>query len=245
VTTEREKRRTAALELIRSNIEKSGYHVYLVAQRVVPRFAYTIGLSRRVGAEIVLAGAIYYMAEEVLSIISAAADALEADRARRDFAIDGLGRFSLRDAHESWTGTMMIGALDYYNETMIRGLQVVPDADHWTRDIPDLGRPRSPDAEPVWQWLSVDWGYPVPAESTAVTNLAALRGEPIKEAARWEEGQWEMFTGPGTDFPKSEIRIVPLGTLLALDHQLVPVTELEIGEGILRDNADDPWREWQ
>jgi hypothetical protein len=53
--------RAKALDLIKRNIEKSGFHIYLVAGGGrTPRFVYTIGLRESLGAELVLAGALYY-----------------------------------------------------------------------------------------------------------------------------------------------------------------------------------------
>jgi hypothetical protein len=66
---------------------------------------------------------------------------------------------------------------------------VVPEPAYWTVDIPDMRKPWSVAEEPVWQWKEVPWTLPVPSTSTVVTDLAALRGERITEAARWEEDQ--------------------------------------------------------
>jgi hypothetical protein len=53
--------RAKALEQIKHNIEKSGFHVYIVmGAGPTPRFAYTIGLRESLGAELVLAGGLYY-----------------------------------------------------------------------------------------------------------------------------------------------------------------------------------------
>src|SRR5215469_10327770 len=95
-----EAQRKRALEDIRENIARSGFHVYLVMSDVNPRFAYTIGLSESVGAELILAGAIFYMKDDVLQVIKAIAPQLKADHARRAFEVDGQGSFSLRHAHD-------------------------------------------------------------------------------------------------------------------------------------------------
>jgi len=57
--------RKQALDDIRENIVRSGYHVYLVFGGTTPRFAYTIGVSETLGFELVLAGAVFYMRDEV------------------------------------------------------------------------------------------------------------------------------------------------------------------------------------
>lgn len=71
--------------------------------------------------------------------------------------------------------------------------------------------------------------------STAATDLAALRGDRVTEAARWEEGYWELTAGEGPNVPEDEVRIVPLGTLLAADPSLMPVVSLPVGGGLIRD----------
>jgi|SRR5215469_435678 len=43
------------------------------------------------------------------------------------------------------------------------------------------------------------------------------------ELMRWEEDDWEIFAREGPDVPEDEIRVVPLGTLIAADETLVPV----------------------
>ncbi|HEV2960515.1 MAG TPA: hypothetical protein VG649_01720, partial [Candidatus Angelobacter sp.] len=62
------------------------------------------------------------------------------------------------------------------------------------------------------------------------------------EVMRWEEDDWEIFAGDGPDVPKHELRVAPLGTLVAADESLVPVVHLAIGEGLWRDA--DPGSEW-
>ena len=137
----------------------------------------------------------------------------------------------------------MVGALDFYRETDLPALQIVPDEAHWTIDVPDLSEPWSAKASPIWQWLQEPWRYPVPSKSKAVTNLAALRGERITEAMRWEEDEWDLFAGPGPDVPKDEIRVIPLGTLLGHDETLGSVVNLPIGSGLWRDDASE-WHPW-
>ena len=46
-------------------------------------------------------------------------------------------------------------------------------------------------------------------------TLQPFAGAETTEAARWEEGYWEIFAGAGPDVPKDEIRDVSIGTLLA------------------------------
>ena len=236
--------RKRALEDIRQNIERFGHHIYLVAgDGQTPRFAYTIGDSESIGFELILAGAIFYMKDDVLKIINGILAQIKAQPDRDAFKVDGQGSFTLRDVHSSWARELLLGAFDYYREREIRVRQIVPEKAHWTIDVPDMRTAWNAEKEPVWQWLREPWGYAVPEKSTAVTNLAALRGSRTTEAVRWEEDYWEIFAGAGPDVPKKELRVVPLGTLMATDASLARVMSLEIGAGVWRD-ADSDWHSW-
>jgi hypothetical protein len=236
---------TAALAKIRHNIEHSGFHLYIITGGAVPRFAYTIGLRESLGTELVLAGAIYYSADDIKRIVHTIREQLRAGKQFKSvLPVEGLGLFTLRQAHNSWTRSLMLGALDYYKVTDILAMQIVPDEHHTTIDVPDISREWSAETEPVWQWLHVPWEYKVPRTSTATTNLDALHGGRITEVTRWEAGEWEMFAGPGLDVSDDEARIVPLGCLLAADPSLVPAVELEHGKGLWRDAEQDDWHPW-
>jgi len=238
--------RKAALDLIRENIARSGHHIYVVSGGATPRFAYTIGVSESIGLELILAGAIFYMKDEVVKIINDLAVQLRAQRERGIFEVFGLGSFTVRKVHNSWAAEIMLGAFDYYQKRDIPALQIVPDEAHWTVDVPDMSVPWSATTAPVWQWLYEQWAYPVPRSSTAATDLAALRGERITEAARWEEDYWEICAGDAPAVPEEEMRIVPLGTLLGADKSLLPVVYLKVGEGLLRDpDPDSQWHPWR
>ena len=232
------------LAKIRTNIKRCGYHVYIIAGKQAPRFAYTIGVSPRVGAEIVLAGAAIYTNSEVKQIIDAmvARPANLTDGAQVDAG--HLGCFTIRKVAPSWATHLVLGAIDYYDAPEIRVLQLIPDEDHWTLDVPDLSQPRGADCDPVWQWLTEPWRYTVSDESRAVTNIEALRGECITEVMRWEIDEWEMFAGAGPDVPKADLRVVPLGVLLGADPTLSVVTELEEGKGLWRESNGAEWHEW-
>ena len=99
--------------------------------------------------------------------------------------------------------------------------------------------------EPIWQWLKYDWNYLAPKDSNVVTNLSALKGEPITEVMRWENDEWEMFAGPGPDVDKNDIRIVSLGIILGIDSSLESTLALEVGKGIWRDDEHSEWNNWE
>jgi Domain of unknown function (DUF4262) len=238
---------SAARNLIQSNINRFGHHIYLVRPSgAVPRFAYTIGLTNSVRFELVLAGATVYSAEEVKYIINEVAFRLidAGNWSVLEPPVGTLGTFSLRKVEFSWIDSLLLGAMDFYGRKEINALQIVPDEEHWTIDTPDLSKVWNAASEPVWQWLRVQWPFPFAAGATATTNLAALKGQCITEAARWEEDHWELFVGAGPDIPKEDLRVVPLGTLLAIDPTLIPATKLDIGCAIWRDQRGSQWNQW-
>jgi hypothetical protein len=109
--------------------------------------------------------------------------------------------------------------------------------------VPDLSHPWTAAEGHGWRWLFDEWPYPVPKNSMALTDLDALRGKRITELMRWEEDEWEIFSGAGPDFPESERRVVPLGVLLAADSSLLPVVHLPVGKGLWRDMGAE-WQPW-
>lgn len=242
-----EARNAAALNEIRANIEKFGHHIYVVSHGAVPRFAYTIGLWPRIAAELIFAGASFYTFEEVKSIINGVAERLPApaDSSKFNCVIQNLGSFTLRKVSNSWSSELLLGAFDFYRTNSIPALQIVPDKEHWTVDVPNLSFAWNRNREPVWKWLREPWTYPIPSNAVAITNLDALRGHQVTEAARWEVDQWELFAGAGPDIPHKEIRAVPLGTLLAIDNTLDKVVALGIGEALWRNSGDIGWKNWQ
>ena len=237
--------RDAALRLIESNIAQYGYHVYIVSGGASPRYAYTIGLSDRIGSELILAGCIHYSAREAKRIIDEVAHSLQRG-ASPVLAIDvsPLGSFRLEKAGDSCVNLLMLGALDYYKNRGVAAYQLLPDEEHWTVDVPRLHEHWSATSDPAWKWMWEEWPYRVPRSSVAATNLSALRGGRITEAARWEEDQWELFAGPGSSVEQEHMRVVPLGVLLGVDTSLVPVTDLDIGQGLWRDESSGPWHPW-
>lgn len=235
-----------AMDIIRSNITEHGYHIYAVSGGPHPRFIYTIGNTNKVGFEFICAGMGFYTARELVQTIKEIVDVLvdSSDRKPRKPFVVSSGLFRLRPVHLSWVQELMLGALDYYGEEPITAFQIVPDDAHYTIDIPDMSHTLSTERALAWRWLSEAWPYSVREDSIAMTNLAALRGDTITHAARWEETNWEMFAGAGATVRSDEARPVALGTLLSFDPSLEPAVSLEIGEGMIRKGRDKPWEAW-
>lgn len=242
--SDREKRERA-IDQIRENILRKGFHTYVVSGGGDPHYAYTIGLTERLGSELILAGSYFYKLDEMPQIIDSVAERIYPSN-----ALDGevvsvapWGTFSFRAVDESWIKLLMLGALDFYTGKAIRAFQLVPDDLHATLDVPHMDRPWNPKLEPAWRWLKQRWPYAIPSRSVAITNLAALRGERTTEVMRWEADEWEIFAGAGPDVPENERRVVPLAVLLATDETLRPAVDLTVGTGLWRD-AESPWHPW-
>ena len=231
---------------IQTNIAKFGHHIYLVTGGALPRFAYTIGNKPKLGAELVFAGGALYSGDEVHRILSGIAASLSYKTNWNKFSlqIDDLGLFKLRKVHPSWANGLLLGALHFYPDKTIPAFQIVPDLAHATIDVPDLSAAWSAAAEPIWCWIHESWPYPISSKAVATTNLDALRGKRITEAARWEEDHWELFAGPGPDVPQADFRVVPLATLLGADQSLDAVTSLEVGCAMWRDPVELTWHVW-
>lgn len=235
------------LALIESNIDKHGYHVTIVNSPVEPRYAYTIGLSEVLGFEFIFAGGIYYKKDDLFRIFD---EIIKETKTRNGIvnegiSVDALGTFSFSKVKSSWSKLTMLGVFDFYKRNEIEAYQVIPDQEHHTLDIPDMSKEFNVASEPVWQWLDREWDYPVPRDSTVVTNLDALKGEVITEVMKWEKNEWEIFAGAGPDVLKEDKRVVSLGTLLGIDKSLMPAAfNLEIEKGMWRDPSDLVWHAW-
>lgn len=227
---------------IRSEIASSGQYVALVQDGQTPRIGLTVGLTEDDLPEVVLAGGMALLAKPVLRTLKAAGVVSRAGRLADGgfLSLPGVGPFRAFAAHPSWVALTLGRALDFYDRDDIPALQLVPDGDLRTLDVPDMSAPWDPEREPIWRWLVEPWDSDLPRDALAVTDLDALRGAPIAQAGRWEESQWQMFTATTAEVSPDVIRVVPLATLLTIDPSLEPVTRLAIGDVIRRD-PPGPW----
>jgi hypothetical protein len=237
--------RAEMLERIRSNIARAGNHVTVVQGDESPRFAYTVGLTEAGHPEFLLAGANALTVDDVVRALNVAAEETRAGEIAVGsmLEVEGIGEFRVGSTHTSWRKETVLAALDYYSREDVDVLQLVPVGSIRTIDVPDASVPLDPGGEPVWRWMVEPWPFDVSPHSIAVTNLDALRGDPVTEATRWEETEWEIFAGVGPDTPEDEVRVVPLATLLGYDESLEPVTRLGV-PGAIRRFPDGPWADW-
>ncbi|TWU07808.1 DUF4262 domain-containing protein [Stieleria varia] len=236
--------RDTAIQAIRDNIHKHGFHIYFLAADSTPRCLYTIGLSEKIGHELAFLGGAYFDDDQAAEIVTQIAESLIHEPSD-EIAIVDYGEFSIRDVDETWHGLILMGIADYYQGQSVRVRQIVPDDDHETVDIPDMSEPYCEEDDSAWKWLTAEWCYPIASDSIAVTNLDALQGYVITEVTRWSETQWEMFSGAGPDVDESDIRLVPMATLLGVDPTLAPVTRLDVEAGLWRDDIEDEWTVWE
>lgn len=229
---------------IKSNIDEFGYHVTLVTSQTEPRYAYTIGLYQKFNIELVFAGGIFFMKDEILSIFKAVFNELKSNENASKVKIKDLGTFSFTKVDRSWSKLMLLGVYDFFDIEEFNAIQIYPDEHHFTLDIPDLSRKFNPSIEKVWKWLKNDLKYPVSKKMMVVTNLDALKGVKITEIMRWEEDEFEMFAGSGDDVKKEEIRVVPFSTLLGIDETLGDVLNLKVGKGFWRGDDSNKWNNW-
>lgn len=232
-------------ETINNNIGKYGHHISIVSSDLEPRYAYTIGVKEKLGFELVFAGGVYYMSDDILKIINHIVDRLPISSTSDIFKIDKLGSFSLSKVHISWSSLMMLGVFDYYKQKSVEAFQIIPDSEHYTLDIPLMANEWHEVSEPVWKWLVKEWEYHVSGKSKVVTNISSLRGEKITEIMRWEEDEWEAFVGNSNEVKKDDIRVVSLATLIGIDSTLLPMLTLDIGKGLWRDPVELKWNSWK
>lgn len=237
--------RSQALERIKAGIKKEGYFVYLVSSgdSPVPRYAYTIGLSAAGLPELVFAGGAFYEADQVFDILHRhARDQLNRPKPR---SREDVERFESRVVHSSWCPLILEGAMDYFSKEVVVASQLIPPPLTQTLDIPDLSRPWDPAQEPVWKWLTQSWQYSIPPGATAATDLAALRGSKVTEAARWEVDQWELFATAAPNLTEADVRVVPVATLVGIDASVSDAFDLSVGEAIWRAGPDWKWHAWR
>ncbi|HUQ02973.1 MAG TPA: DUF4262 domain-containing protein [Kofleriaceae bacterium] len=229
-------------QIIRRTIVRHGHQTYMIMAGSCPRFAYTVGVSESVGAELVLAGAAIFTRDEVHVIINTVATELRAGTpAHTVVVVEGLGSFTLRRADPTWVRWLLCCANAYYRHD-VAAYQIVPDRDHWTVDVPDMTTPWSVESAPAWRFLRDLPPATFPASAHVATGLDVLRGTLVTRATRREPSYWEAFSN--APLTMQQIRIVPLSTLLATDESLVDLFDLPIGQRRWRPASGHPWRRY-
>ena len=240
------------LEAIRSNIEHAGHHIYAIQGGESPRYFYTIGLREVIGGEIVFAGMAHLPMADSGNLVDTFAKNLRAGASVEDLMIgkDPWGSFRLHPADESWSELLMLGVYDYYDCTETKAWQVRPtDPEQVTIDLPDMQKPRDSSEDGVWKWLDGGWPYEVSSSNMVLTNRDVIHGYMISELIRWEEDEWDMFSGPGTEVSKEDMIVLPMGTLIGFDPSLEAALKIPVGTGLYRGfnkkGQPGPWVIWE
>jgi hypothetical protein len=240
------KNKSVFLEEVKTNINNYGHHISIIKNGVCPRFAYSIGAVEKIGFEVIFAGGLFYKNDEVSIIIDNIINKINHDSNWQELKIEinTLGVFVLSKAHHSWSKLLALGVYDFYKKDDIEFLQILPDKEHHTIEIPNLSQEFVSFKQPIWQWLVNEWSYPIPKDVMIVTNLDVLLGKPITEIMRWEEYEWEMFFGNGNESQEEDIRIIPIGILLGFDNTIIKALNLKIGKGLWRSEESMEWNDW-
>jgi len=230
------------LQIIRTNIDEIGYHLTLVNGGQHPDFSYSIGLTEKLGFELIIAGGGFISIEENESVFNGILNSLKSGYpVGSEFILPNNDIYYLIKAESSWSKKLMLGVYDYYNVDEIIAYQIVPE--DRPIDTPLMSEPMISN-DPIWKWLDIDWDIDAPKNSYVITDINSLKGKTIIELTRWEENVWEMFSQPGPDVSEGDIRTVPLGTILGIDPTLEVIISLVIGQGLWRDNKHSSWQDW-
>lgn len=230
------------LHIIRTNIDEIGYHLTLVNGGQHPDFSYSIGLTEKLGFELIIAGGGFISIEENESVFNGIFNKLKSGHlVDSEFFLPNNDSYYLTRADSSWIKKLMLGVYDYYNVNEIIAYQIIPE--DRTMDTPLMSEPMIP-KDPIWKWLDINWDLDAPKNSYVITDIDSLKGKTIIELTRWEEHVWEMFSGAGPDVSENDIRTVPLGTILGIDSTLEVITKLTVGQGLWRDNKYSSWQDW-
>jgi hypothetical protein len=229
------------LNLIKTNIGKNDYHITLVTAGQHPDFSYTIGLTEKLGFELIIGGGFVSKKDNELIFRHIFNQLKTGHTIDSKFYLSPNDVFYLVKVDSSWSKKLMIGVYDYYNLNEIICYQIIPL--NRTVDTPLMSE-KSISNDPIWKWLYMDWNINAPKNSYVITNINSLKSDAITELTRWEEHVWEMFSCPGPDVKEDDVRIVPLGTILGIDDTLLPCINLKIGQGLWRDDKNSNWQNW-
>lgn len=227
---------------IRRNIQSHGHHIYDVRGGPLPPWSYSIGLSERIGFEVILAGGLYFDESERLTILDGCIEHL-IKQVSSEYE-NSLGRFCLHLISESWPDELFLGAIDYYG-CRPKFMQIYPGEDSLTMDVPRLFGSWSVEDFPVWKWLEEDWNYSIPPKSIALTDTDILGGHAKAEVAcRFGKEYWEIYSRQPEEIEDQYKRFSPLGTILALYPDIEAATRLRSGHAIERFQNQSDWRPW-
>jgi hypothetical protein len=239
--------RQRMLATIRQNIDRSGCHIYGIKADAAPGYLYTIGLSPRLGFELIFAGGTACDRRLLTRALNRFAETLTPgmDPYEVTLEMEGLGPLALAWVDKSWRQEMLLGALDYYDVADIKALQIVPqDEEYLCFDIPNLYDPFVPEDDPAWRWKDTPCPFDLPSGAVVCCDWDLVLGYEPSEVMRVEEDVWQIFSGdpPEND---SALHRLPLVLVLAFFDNLAPAIDLAVGKGLIREDDDAPDAPWQ
>jgi hypothetical protein len=139
---------------------------------------------------------------------------------------------------------LVVHAAKYYERPAVDAVQAVPSAG-WI-DIPRTSLPLDVSIERPWRWLDDEWPFACSPRTRVFTDLRVLRGRPIVEVIHEREAggldSWTMRANATAAVAEAEGRVVPMGTVLAIDPTVALTLYLEPGEFAVRDAPQADWQ---
>ena len=209
----------------------------------VPTYSYTLGLLPQYGFEVLLPGQMTLLQPQRSAILNAFYNEMAQHGFINAFDCDGI-EYQLKRVHPTWSSLLMIGVQDYFGIQDFESFCIVPLETGATIDLPNVTITYRNTHAGCWRWLTDPWTYTIPRESTVTTNISALHGESILELVRVDTDEWEAFSVPSPNLDVGDVRVIPIGVLLASDKTLMSATELMVDTGLYRDDGGSPWVDW-
>lgn len=225
-------------------ISSSGYFCFHVSGDLTPRWSYTVGRSAGGKCDLVFAGGLIYGPRAVMRIIDRVVSS-GIDRSGESIGIPGLGKFSLNPLHHTSPKDLTFWVEHYADGLDSRVMQLVPDAQHNTKEIPNLSESWQSMGSPGWRWLTETWDFDVPGNGLVTVDLGVLRGQPVRELVRWGDDSWEAFSGNPAEMRKRDMRVINVATLISLDWTNEVALRLSVGGGVWREGCETPWIDWE
>lgn len=236
-------------EEVFDRVRRRGWHQYRILAGPLPSWSYSIGCWESYGSpELVFAGGNFFTAAQTNSLFSelVARARDQAPAAGALWTTEAVGPVAFAPVHTSWVQQLLLGAEDFYGDRPYERLQVLPDAEFRTIDVPDLAQPFDAAREPAWRWLDEPWPYRLGKATFVVTDLRALHGAPVLSVHRHHDGAagspWDLFAMEEDVIPNQVARAAPLGVLIAHDRSLDVVERLEPGQAARRPDGTSAWR---
>lgn len=223
--------------LVERNTAAHGFHVWSVKGSIVPRFAYTVGLGRSRGFELVFAGGAWFRADAVGRVIDAFA--------RLDCRADTIrevqdGTFSLRSVARPWTTSLLLGIPRHYASASLPPvLQIVPTGSQLTREVPDMSL-HGPARDAIWRWHTEPWTDAVPGDGIVASDFPFLRGVAATSLVRVDEAEWHVATNDPASPADRRVVVSSIATAIGIDPSLRVALSMDVGDELARRSSR--WR---